>query len=264
MAVSVYFGLPGCGKTTTLTKLAYEAVSNCNYKHVYSNVGLNIPGVTYIENSVIGRFELRDCLLLIDEGTLFADNRAYKEFSKERIEYFLTHRHRCADIVVFTQKWDALDIKIRTITDRVFYVYKPFLTGCVLSKCVRVPYGLVFPDPKKGGDKLGEIIQGYMKPPFFSRVFAKRIYRPRWYPYFDSWEVQEFDPLPDVYSPVPGNVVMSRKLSGALWFPRMAVGTFSMYRFGRKQRKARRRSERLVQRADRKAKKIQPFLVCHK
>lgn len=199
MAISLYFGLPGCGKTTWLTKLALDAVRKGQYQNVYTNVHLNIPGVTYIDNDVIGRYELKNCLLLIDEATLFADNRAHKEFFKGRMEYFLEHRHRFADIVLFTQQWDGVDRKIRVITDRVYYVYKGFFLGHWFSSCWRVPYGILFPDPKKTGEKLGEIVQGYSKPNILIRIFARRIYRPKYYQYFDSWELEELPPLPDKY-----------------------------------------------------------------
>lgn len=126
MAVSLYFGLPGCGKTTMLTKLALDGVSSGVYQNVYTNVCLSVPGVTIIDNECIGQFELRDCLLLIDEATLFADSRAYKSFDKGKLEYFLEHRHRNADIVLFTQQWDGVDRKIRVITDRVYYIKKVF------------------------------------------------------------------------------------------------------------------------------------------
>lgn len=213
MAVSLYFGLPGCGKTTLLTKLAYDAIRHGDYAHVYTNVGLEIPGVTLIDNECIGKYELRDCLLLIDEATLFADSRDHKNFTKTQISYFLEHRHRCADIVLFTQQWDGVDKKIRVITDRVYYVYKNLFTGKWISKCVRIPYGLVFPDPKRGGDKLGEIIQGYSKPPLLARMFARRIYRPKYYQYFDSWELNPFEELPAKYKPVSGNIHEKRWLS---------------------------------------------------
>lgn len=202
MAISLYFGLPGCGKTTWLTKLALDAVRKGKYQNVYTNVHLNIPGVTIIDNHVIGTYELENCLLLIDEATLFADSRDFKNFSKGRLEYFLEHRHRCADIVLFTQQWDGVDRKIRVITDRVYYVYKGFFTGLWFSSCWRVPYGILFPDPRKTGEKLGEIVQGYSKPNIFVRIFAKRIFRPRYYKYFDSWELERLPELPEEYQAI--------------------------------------------------------------
>lgn len=207
MAVSLYFGLPGCGKTTMLSSLAVKAVRGSRYSYVYSNVHLNIPGVTFIDNDCIGKYELRDCLVLIDEATLFADSRDYKKFDKSRMEYFLEHRHRNADIVLFTQQWDGVDKKIRVITDRVYYVFKPMLLGHWLSKCWRIPYGILFPDPRKTGDKLGEIIQGYSKPNLFVRLFAVRLWRPLYYKYFDSWELTPLPDLPQKYTPQKRNVL---------------------------------------------------------
>lgn len=202
--VSLYFGLPGCGKTTLLAKKAYIAVKQGKYEHVYSNVELKIPGVTYIDDDCIGKYALERCIIFIDEATLFADSRDFKKFSAGRKHYFMKHRHYKADIVLFTQRWDAVDLKIRTITDKVYYVYKGFWTGSWLSSYYRIPYGIIIPDPKKDGNgaKLGEIIQGYCKPNFLIRLFAGRVFRPRWYKYFDSWELNDkLPPLPDTYQP---------------------------------------------------------------
>ena len=200
--IALYFGLPGAGKTTILAQKAYDAVKKGKYDHVYTNVKLNMPGVTYIDNDCIGQFQLENCLLLIDEATLFADSRAYKSFDKDKLQYFLMHRHYHVDIILFTQQWDGVDRKIRVITDRVYYIYKTWLTGPWISKCYRIPYGIIIPDPKKGGEKLGEIIQGYARPPWFVRLFAMRVYRPRYYKYFDSWEAKPLKELPATYETI--------------------------------------------------------------
>lgn len=213
--VRLYFGLPGAGKTTLLVANCIKDVKSKRYKHVYTNIRNTIPGVTYIDNDCIGRYDLRDCAIHIDEATLFADSRAYKEFGKDKMQYFLEHRHYRADISLYTQQWDGVDRKIRVITDRCYYVYKTPLTGWFRTKYYRIPYGIIIPDPKKSdSEKLGEIVQGYCKPSFLQRLMqGGSVWRRRYYKYFDSFDCPPLDPLPDNYqpNPVPFSARLRRK-----------------------------------------------------
>lgn len=205
MSVSLYFGLPGAGKTTMMCYNMVKALRSNKYTAVYCNVRNTIPGVTYIDNDCIGKYDLHDALICIDEATLFADSRAYKEFGKDKLTYFLEHRHFEADIQLFTQQWDGVDRKIRVITDRVYYVYKGIFSGHWFTRCYRVPYGIIIPDARKAdSEKLGEIVQGYCKPGLLSRLFGPWLYRPSYYKYFDSWERPALPPLPECYKPNEG------------------------------------------------------------
>lgn len=203
MAVSLYFGLPGCGKTTLMAAKAIEALCSGRYENVYGNVHMKISGYTYIDNECIGKYMLQNCKIFIDEATLFADSRRYKEFTPAKVQYFLEHRHFNCDIDLFTQQWDGVDRKIRVITDRVYYVYKGKLLGKWFSTYYRIPYDIIIPDPKKpgAGEKLGEIIQGYCKPSIFVRLFSPKLIRPLFYKFFDSWEKYELPNLPEQYTP---------------------------------------------------------------
>lgn len=202
MSVSLYFGLPGAGKTTLMAHMALKGVKDKRYQHVYGNVKMAIDGYTYIDNECIGQYDLSDALILIDEATLFADSRAYKTFDKGKLEYFLEHRHFNVDICLFTQQWDGVDRKIRVITDRVYYVYKGKLFGHWFTTYYRIPYGIIIPDPRKdkSSEKLGDIVQGYCKPNILIRLFAPKLYRPKYYKYFDSWERRELPRLPEQYT----------------------------------------------------------------
>lgn len=109
--VSLYFGLPGCGKTTLLASMAYKILKAKKpvYKHVLSNVYLGVDPpfdrVTYIENEDLGHFDFRDSLILLDEATIAWDSRDYKRMEKGVIKFFLLHRHYNCDLVLFTQQW---------------------------------------------------------------------------------------------------------------------------------------------------------------
>lgn len=70
MAVSLYFGLPGAGKTTMMVYHALKGVKSKKYKNVYCNTHIAVPGVTFIDNECIGMYELTDGLVLIDEAVL--------------------------------------------------------------------------------------------------------------------------------------------------------------------------------------------------
>lgn len=202
MSITLKFGLPGCGKTTLMVHDAIMGIKTKRYENVYCNVPISVPGVTHIDNACIGKYNLHDGLILIDEATIFADSREFKSFSKDKVEYFLLHRHFNVDIILYCQQWDAVDRKIRTITDRVYYVYKGFWTGHWITNYYRIPYGIIIPDPNKanGGEKLGDIVQGYAKPNIFVRLCCtKRVYRPLYYKYFDSWEKPPRPELPDKY-----------------------------------------------------------------
>lgn len=206
--VSLYFGLPGCGKTTLLSALALKASHSSRYVNIYCNVDISVPGVTFIPNECIGRYDLSDCLILIDEATLYADSRDFKSFDKSKITYFLEHRHFNADIILFTQQWDGVDRKIRVITDRVYHVTKGLLFGKWITRWYRIPYDIIIPDPKRyQGEKLGDIVQGYCKPSVFNRIFCHRIWRPKYYKYFDSWEKPYMPALPLKYQALPGRKI---------------------------------------------------------
>lgn len=192
--IKLYFGLPGSGKTTLLCAHAYKASRGNIYQHIYSNIPQSVPGVTYVPNSLIGRVDLSNCLLLIDEATLFADNRNYKHFSDSLTQFFMLHRHYKCDINLYTQQWDGVDKKIRVVTDRVYYVHKGIILGKWLTRAYRIPYGILIPSARDtGSNKYGEIVQGYVKPPFYVRFFGERCWRKKYYRYFDSFDCP---PLP--------------------------------------------------------------------
>lgn len=199
---SFYFGLPGAGKTTLIARTVIK--SSKKYNHIYCNVPMNDAPDNFvlIQNSWIGKYDISDGLLIIDEASLFADNRDYKNFTKALTSYFMLIRHYKVDVMLFAQSYNAMDKKLRTLCTDVYYMYKPLITGRLLglTKWYRIPYGIVIPDARHNkeqtGSALGDIQEGYCKPSLIQRLFCHRMLRGRWYKYFDSWEAPPLEPLP--------------------------------------------------------------------
>lgn len=195
--ISLFFGLPGSGKTSLMVSRMIKYHRKHPKLNIFCNVPVSLDYVTFIKNSDIGLFDISNGCLFIDEASLFADSRDYKNFDRQKVQFFLLHRHYKVDIELYTQQWDAVDKKIRVITDKVFYVYKLRLIPS-LTKYYRIPYGIIIPDPKKDdSQKLGEIVQGYCKPNFLIRLFSPVLFRRSVYKYFDSWDAPPLPPLPE-------------------------------------------------------------------
>lgn len=190
--ISYYFGLCGCGKTTILAKIALQESKlidkhKSRFKCILSNVPLNIPHCYFIPFDLVGVYDFADTLILVDEGSVECDSRDWKNIRKSLVDWMMLHRHYNCDMCFFSQTYNGVDKKIRMLCERVFYVQKRGLFGRWVTKYYRIPYGIIIPNPKESHDKLGEIIEGYARPPFLARLFCPRVFRPFYYKYFDSF-----------------------------------------------------------------------------
>ena len=181
--VSGYFGLPGCGKSTFLTMIARKELrrirrGKSKYRHVLTN--FYCEGCELIEYQDLGHFEIRDSLILLDEITLDADSRNFKQFDSFHKHFFLMHRHYNCDIIYFTQQYDGVDKKIRDITVNLFFIRRmgPFSIAKRIWRILDI------------NEQSKEIVQGYRFSNFFELLFMfpfQLCFRPRWYKYFDSF-----------------------------------------------------------------------------
>lgn len=177
--ITIVFGLPGCGKSTYLCKLAKE-YNKKNFV-VYSNIDLFGLDHIKIENSDIGKYDISDGVLLIDEAMLFVNSRDYKSFSKSLVSFFCQYRHFNLDIFLFTQRYDGLDVTIRSLADRFIYLRKSHLRS--FTKIIPISCGYMIPE-----DVPDEIKYGFRAPSRLSQLFCKRFWRKPYYKYFNSFE----------------------------------------------------------------------------
>ena len=189
--ISLVFGLPRSGKTSYLVWLAKH--SSKKYKYIYTNVYLsNMPdNVYYISTNIIGRYNLHDCLILIDEASMSYDNRDYKSLPNHVRDWLMLHGHYHCDVIFFCQIYNAVDAKIRRLCENVYRIKKsrilPFLS--VIEPIVYGQYvGTTRDNLKSKGTKYSDIDEGYYRLPFLSRLFCRRIYRRPLYKHFDSFE----------------------------------------------------------------------------
>lgn len=185
-----YFGLPGCGKSTFLTMIAQKTLRKISkgkspYKRVFTNYYCD--GCYQINYKNLGLFDYSDSLILLDEITLDADSRNFKQFDEIKKQFFLLHRHYNIDVIYFTQQWDGVDKKIRDITQDLYYVRSlrlPILRHFSFAK--RIFRTLDINDYDK------QLVNGYRKAQWFDMLVGKTTefcFRPLWYKYFDSFEV---------------------------------------------------------------------------
>ena len=77
--IEAVFGLPRSGKSTYLAYLAKKAQRK-GIK-VYSNY--YIDGCYTLDFENLGKYDYSDCLMLIDEISLLADSRDWKQFNSD-------------------------------------------------------------------------------------------------------------------------------------------------------------------------------------
>lgn len=183
--ITCFFGLPRSGKSTMLAKIAVNELRRIQkgkspYKRVLSNY--YIAGCEKFTFEQIGKVDMSDSLILIDEITLDADSRDFKNFSYELKQFFILHGHYGIDIVYATQQYDGVDRKIRELTHNLYYMKK----AGQLTYATAIYRHITITEES-------EIKMGYIFPTLLKIIFDFRhnveiCWRPKYYRYFDSFE----------------------------------------------------------------------------
>lgn len=201
--ITGYFGVPGCGKTTMAAKKArqinrqikrdkwrvkHHLKRKCPYDRVLTN--FNCKDCYKIDFRDIGIYDIQNACVILDELTIDADNRDFKNFSRSSVEGFIYHRHYFIDIYYYTQNFNAVDKKIRDLTHTLYFVKKSYLPFFGLfSRAKRIFRTIDINEHTK------EIVNGYRFPNLFERILdfflilriGEICFRPRYYKDFDSF-----------------------------------------------------------------------------
>lgn len=137
--LSIYFGVPGSGKTTFAAWLTRKDLKRGG--KVWSNVP--ITGAMKLEpKSDIGNYMIHDGRVIIDEAGIEYNNREFKEFSKKQVYFYKYHRHYELAVDIFSQGYDDMDKKIRTLAQRLYVVKKSLIPFFVYRVRIRKKVGI--------------------------------------------------------------------------------------------------------------------------
>lgn len=197
--IDIYFGNPGCGKTTEAVKLSLMALRKKKrfkrvYDHAFCNFEQSAPKVKSCDLTDLGLWTFpKWSFVIMDESGIEYNNRFYKTLPKHTIQWFKLYRHYRIDLAFFSQSWEDMDVTIRRLADRLWHMRRigPFTL-------IRRVYKYTMVD-----ETTHQIIDGYKMASFLwllvlplqwfgiVPVHFRLTFRPFYYRYFDSYSTPE-------------------------------------------------------------------------
>ena len=197
--IRVFFGSPGCGKTTYAVKTMKRA-KRYNYLMCnFETAGLSCSFLDSADMNTLGQWTPPpNTLLCVDEAGIEYNNRKYKTLSQSVIQWYKLHRHYGVDVDIYSQSWDDMDITLRRLAEQLWYMRRvgPWTILRRVHKRVTV------------NQETEQIIDGYrmekgiwliLQPlrllglgKLLPQLYGWRLcFRPFYYKYFDSWSTPD-------------------------------------------------------------------------
>ncbi len=122
---------PGGGKTTMSADIVRKALREG--KKVYSNKP--IVGATCFEMKDLGKYDIRNCTLLIDEAGSDLSNRNWQHnLNLNQITILKLHRHLNIDVWLFSQDYGDVDNKFRELTTSLYMLKKSIIPFRIVAR----------------------------------------------------------------------------------------------------------------------------------
>ena len=138
MAITLFTGYPGHGKTTALAVKAKECLNSSlslYKKHnvirpLYTNIVFS-PKIEEEYARFIKYFDdiremptWKDCDIFIDEMSLYFDSQQWEKLPLSIKRYLRLHRHYDVNIYAAVQDFNTVDITVRRLTTRLYHSVK--------------------------------------------------------------------------------------------------------------------------------------------
>lgn len=187
--LEIYFGRKGCGKSSTLQKLA-KRYHKLGWKVFCDDGNTMQPFVQQIDCSQLWKYKLPpNSVVLIDEINLLWDNRDFKAFPKPLQKYLRLQRHKRIKLIMFSQTFDC-DAKIRNLADTLYICNKFARVFTVCQAYFKRPVILSALDTRNEG----KITDDYQKMPFWcTRITYIPKYVKKYDSFYDDDDDYEFD-----------------------------------------------------------------------
>lgn len=137
MAIRMYSGLPGSGKTTKLAQIALEKLEQypkLEKQGELRTLRSNIKFSDEIENKYLKYIEYfediydmpnwHDSDIFIDEAAVYFDSRSWEMMPKGIRRFLFTHRHLGCELYMIAQDFTTIDNSFRRLTANLYYVHK--------------------------------------------------------------------------------------------------------------------------------------------
>lgn len=119
--ITVYFGSPGSGKTTMAVRRLLK--ERKHYDNTFANFETSAADYDNVSLLNLGTWTFPpNSLIQVDEAGIEYNNRKFKSLPQETIQWFKLHRHYRCDVDVWSQSWDDMDITLRRLADRLYYI----------------------------------------------------------------------------------------------------------------------------------------------
>lgn len=165
--ISIYFGVPGSGKTTFAAWLTRNELKHGG--KVWSNVPIT-GAMQYEPKTDLGFVSMVDGRIILDEASVEYNNRKFKELSPETIKFLKYHRHYQTAIDVFSQSYDDMDITLRRLAQRYYLMKKSLLPWFVKRKTIGKRIGI--------DENTKQIIDEYYFKPFSTKyIFCPPLWK---------------------------------------------------------------------------------------
>lgn len=179
--IVTYFGNVGSGKSTIAASIAKKALKKGI--PVFSNFAIKGCYILDPKND-LGHFSITNAVIIIDECGIEYNNREFKTNFKDvaHLTFWKLFRHAHLQIHVFSQGWNDMDLKIRTLSTRLYLVQRSIIPF-IFTRCpIHVKFG-INPNTKEPCDV-------YSFPHFLLRPFVKKYtFGPLYWKMFNSFEL---------------------------------------------------------------------------